>query len=271
MPELPEVETTRQGITPHIHHRKITHIIIRNRQLRWFVTRRLEAVLTGQVIQSVGRRGKYLLFQTRAGTMILHLGMSGSLRIVDEHMAINKHDHADFRLNHGKILRFHDPRRFGSIHWTTRSAAQHRLIASLGPEPLDQKFNGQHLYRQSRTRSATVKDFIMNSRIVAGIGNIYASESLHVAGIHPKRAANKVSRARYDKLCAAIRQVLLAAINSGGSTLNDFIKPDGHPGYFQHHFSVYGKTGTPCENCQTRIRQITQGQRSTFYCPHCQT
>lgn len=271
MPELPEVETTRQGIAPHIQGKKINRVIIRNRRLRWPVTPRLEGFLTGQTIHAIHRRAKYLLFETARGTMILHLGMSGSLRIVGKGDAIKKHDHAEWQFNHGKILRFNDPRRFGSIHWTSCPASRHKLLAPLGPEPLEDAFDGEYLFRQSRARKIAIKNFIMNSHVVVGVGNIYASESLYLAGIHPKRAAHRISKQRYEKLACDIKQVLNAAIESGGSTLNDFIKPDGEPGYFQHHFRVYGKAGEPCESCGGPIRQITLGQRSTFFCPNCQS
>ncbi len=270
MPELPEVETTRRGIQPHVHQQKVTQVIIHNRKLRWPVTRTLESNLTGQTISKLNRRAKYLLFETNRGSMILHLGMSGSLRIVDIQDEVKKHDHAEFHFDNGKILRFNDPRRFGSIHWTTRAVDKHKLLEPLGPEPLEDGFDSNYLFQQSRNRKVAIKNFIMNSHIVVGVGNIYASESLYLAGIHPKRAANKVSKARYEKLATTIKQVLAAAIESGGSTLNDFIKPDGQPGYFQHHFSVYGKTGEPCENCGQPIKQITLGQRSTFFCSSCQ-
>lgn len=270
MPELPEVETTRRGIKPHVSDQTITNVTVRNRRLRWPIIAGLEQLLSGQVINRVNRRAKYLLFETDTGTMILHLGMSGSLRVVKSDDELKKHDHVEIEFANGTLLRFNDPRRFGSIHWTESPVDEHELISQLGPEPLDEEFSVDYLYEKSRGRKVAVKTFIMNSHIVVGVGNIYASESLYLAGINPKRAAANISRARYEKLVPAVKQVLQAAIESGGSTLNDFVKPDGQPGYFQHHFSVYGKTGQPCEKCTAPIRQVTLGQRSTFYCPACQ-
>jgi len=270
MPELPEVETTRRGISPHCQQQTISDIIIRNHRLRWPVASSLPGKLRTQRIQEVRRRAKYLLFITDTGTLILHLGMSGSLRICNKNEPVNKHDHVDIVLSSNKVIRFNDPRRFGSLHWTRQAVAKHKLIHELGPEPLGEQFNAQYLYRISRRRKVAIKNLIMDSHVVVGVGNIYASESLYLAGIHPARAASRISLQRYEKLVTAIREVLQAAIESGGSTLNDFAQPDGQPGYFQHHFRVYGKAGQPCEHCQQTISQITQGQRSTFFCKSCQ-
>lgn len=270
MPELPEVETTRRGIEPHISGQQVIRVLVRNRWLRWPVPATLEKTLTGVTIEGVGRRAKYLLFQTGRGTMIVHLGMSGSLRIAEAGDKTSKHDHIELGFANGKLLRLNDPRRFGSIHWTTSPGDRHRLLRSLGPEPLSEALSADYLYHRSRNRKVAIKNFIMNSHVVAGIGNIYACESLFVAGIHPKRGAGHISKLRYGRLLTAIRQVLRSAIESGGSTLNDFIKPDGRPGYFQHHFSVYGKTGQPCGKCGSPIKHIASGQRSTFYCGKCQ-
>ncbi len=269
MPELPEVETTRRGIAPYISGQRVSRVIVRNPNLRWPVSKRLEKELTGQIIHSVRRRAKYLLLDTDAGTAILHLGMSGSLRIIAPAEPPRKHDHVDIVFG-DKALRFTDPRRFGSLHWTRRPAMQHRLIKPLGYEPLGEAFNGDYLYLRSRNRTVAVKQFIMNSHIVVGIGNIYASEALYMAGIHPKRAAGKVSRNKYRLLAEVIQEVLNDAIDQGGTTLRDFVNGDGKPGYFGQHLNVYGKAGEPCISCRRPIREIRQGQRSTFYCPKCQ-
>lgn len=270
MPELPEVEITRLGILPYIEGKQIRHITIRERRLRWPIPKTLNTTLKGQTINAVLRRGKYLLFKTDIGTLILHLGMSGSLRICTSKDPVGRHDHLDICLDNNKCLRLNDPRRFGCVLWTRQAADKHRLLKYLGPEPFGDQFNAGYLYQLSGKRRLAVKNFIMNSRVVVGVGNIYASEALFLAAINPKRAAGKISMARYERLVTAIKDVLTAALNSGGSTLKDFIAPDGQPGYFQHHFRVYGKTGLACENCNNAIRKITLGQRSTFYCPSCQ-
>ena len=269
MPELPEVETTRRGIAPHISGQRVSRVIVRNPKLRWPVSTRLEKELTGHIIRSVRRRAKYLLLHTDAGTVILHLGMSGSLRIIAASEPARKHDHVDIVFGES-ALRLTDPRRFGSLHWTRRPAMQHRLIKPLGCEPLDEEFNGDYLYLRSRKRKVAVKQFIMNSHIVVGIGNIYASEALYMAGIHPKRAAGNISRNKYRLLAEVIQEVLTDAIEQGGTTLRDFVNGDGKPGYFSQHLNVYGKAGKPCISCRVPIREIRQGQRSTFYCPNCQ-
>jgi formamidopyrimidine-DNA glycosylase len=270
MPELPEVETTCRGIAPHITGQPVTHVIVRNRDLRWPVTARLEQAVTGQVIRHVSRRAKYLLLGTDTGTLILHLGMSGSLRVVNAVLPAEKHDHVDLVFRHIKALRFTDPRRFGSLHWTTRDPLQHRLLRDLGVEPLGDEFTGAYLYAHSRGRSVAIKHFIMDSHIVVGIGNIYASEALFMAGISPKRAAGRIGPEKYALLAEVIREVLTDSITAGGTTLRDFVNGDGKPGYFRQHLNVYGKTGEPCISCQVPIREIRQGQRSTFYCPKCQ-
>jgi formamidopyrimidine-DNA glycosylase len=270
MPELPEVETTRRGIAPHIEGKKVSDVIVRHHQLRWPVPRGLKAKLAGHTISSVSRRAKYLLLAFDHGTLILHLGMSGSLRIIDAAAAAQKHDHVDIMLNEGHALRLTDPRRFGAVLWTRDDPERHELIAHLGPEPLSEAFNGDYLYRRSRGRSSSIKQFIMDGKVVVGVGNIYASESLFLAGIHPKRSAGKVGRERMEKLAAAIKQVLAAAIAQGGTTLRDFVGGDGKPGYFAQQLNVYGREGEPCPNCGTAIKQITQGQRSSYYCPGCQ-
>jgi formamidopyrimidine-DNA glycosylase len=269
MPELPEVETTCRGIAPHITGKRVSRVIVRNPNLRWPVSRRLGKELTGQTINSVSRRAKYLLLHTAAGTVILHLGMSGSLRLVETAAPVSKHDHVDIVFNR-LVLRLTDPRRFGSLHWTRRPPEQHWLISTLGYEPLGDDFTGDYLYRCSRDRKVAIKQFIMNSHIVVGIGNIYASEALYMAGIHPQRAAGKVSRKKYQLLAEVIREVLNDSIAQGGTSLRDFVNGHGQPGYFKLHLNVYGKSGEPCTSCGGAIREIRQGQRSTFYCPSCQ-
>lgn len=269
MPELPEVETTRRGIEPWLQGRTVMAIHIRQPQLRWRIPDDI-TVLTGQSVQQLTRRGKYILLHTPAGTALIHLGMSGSLRIVDADLEPRKHDHFDIVLDSGKALRYHDPRRFGALLWTQDDPLQHALLCNLGPEPLEDGFDGSYLFQQSRTRKISVKEFIMNSHIVVGVGNIYANEALFLAGIDPRRAAGRVARERYLKLADSIRQVLAYAIERGGTTLRDFVREDGAPGYFQLELKVYGQTDKPCPVCQTPVRQVTQGQRSTWFCPHCQ-
>ncbi|TNG00998.1 MAG: bifunctional DNA-formamidopyrimidine glycosylase/DNA-(apurinic or apyrimidinic site) lyase [Gammaproteobacteria bacterium] len=270
MPELPEVETTRLGIIDHIKGQTVKQVIVRDRRLRWPISDLIGRSLPGQVILDIRRRGKYLLIDTAAGTLIVHLGMSGNLHIVADNEPAKAHDHVDLLFSQGQCLRYNDPRRFGSMHWTEQPAEKHPLLSSLGPEPLSDAFQADYLYQQSRQRKTTVKNFIMDSHVVVGVGNIYASESLFLAGIHPLRPAGRISRHRYSVLVDAIRQVLLHALASGGSTLRDFIQPDGKPGYFQHHFHVYDKTGEPCEKCGKPIKRKKVGQRSTYYCGHCQ-
>ncbi len=270
MPELPEVETTCRGIRPHVTGKTVARVVVRNRKLRWPVPQRLGSELGGQVIESVGRRAKYLLLATGNGTLLLHLGMSGSLRIVAAATPPGKHDHVDIVFTDGSALRLTDPRRFGSLHWTRRAPERHRLLRDLGPEPLDGQFTGGYLHRLSRGRRVAIKPFIMNSRIVVGIGNIYACEALYRAGIHPKRAAGRISHRKYDLLVEVIREVLNDSIDQGGTTLRNFVNGHGEPGYFRLHLNVYGKTGEPCISCRAPIREVRQGQRSTFYCPVCQ-
>ena len=270
MPELPEVETTRRGIEPHMLAQTITAVKVRNRQLRWPVPVALDRKLRGEKIEKVGRRGKYILLQTARGTTLIHLGMSGSLRIVDAGMSPGKHDHLDLVMTNGKCLRLRDPRRFGSVLWAGKEPMQHKLLKELGPEPLGDDFNTAYLFSKSRKRSQAVKTFIMDSHIVVGVGNIYASESLYRCGIHPRRAAGKIAAQRYEKLTAAIKQVLGDAIGSGGTTLRDFVNGEGEPGYFAQKLNVYGRVDQPCYACQQAVRQITLGQRSTFFCPGCQ-
>ena len=270
MPELPEVETTRVGITPHIIGSPINEVVIRNRNLRWPVTSGLAKKLQGHKIHSVTRRGKYLLLALDTGTVIIHLGMSGSLRIVETGTPADKHDHVDILFANGQCLRYHDPRRFGCILWTKDEPLQHKLIVSMGPEPLTDDFSAQHLFELSRNKKAAIKTFIMDSKVVVGVGNIYASEALFRAGIHPKRAAGKVSKARYEQLTRDIVEVLSEAISQGGTTLKDFVGGDGKPGYFQQTLAVYGREGEACVKCGAAVKCIVLGQRSTYFCSQCQ-
>ncbi len=270
MPELPEVETTRRGIAPHLAGQPVRRVIVRERRLRWPVSAALPRELAGQVVQSVERRAKYLLFGTDAGSAIVHLGMSGSLCIVPADAEPRLHDHVDIDFGSGQRLRFNDPRRFGCMLWTRGNPLAHKLLRNLGPEPLGSEFDGAYLHRRARGRKVAIKNFIMNGQVVVGVGNIYASEALFLSGIHPARAASRVSRQRMDLLAASIREVLSAAIREGGTTLRDFIGSDGSPGYFQQELKVYGRAGEPCHNCGRAVASKVLGQRSTFYCPACQ-
>ena len=270
MPELPEVETSRRGIEPWIAGKTIARVVVRDRRLRWPVARGIETRMRARTIDSVGRRAKYLLINTDDGTAILHLGMTGSVFIVDRGTPAGVHDHFDIELDSGKMLRFRDPRRFGSFFWR-KDPLTHPLLANLGPEPLGHAFDGDYLWRKSRGRKVSVKQFIMNARVVVGVGNIYASESLFLAGINPKRAAGRIARHRYDALANSIRDVLGRAIKAGGTTLRDFYGGDGEPGYFRQQLEVYDREGEHCRTCNTIINAIVQGQRTTYYCKRCQT
>jgi len=270
MPELPEVETTCRGIAPHIEGQIIKQVIIRQPKLRWPVPETLNQCLVGLSIQSVSRRAKYLLFSTAYGTMLLHLGMSGSLRIMQTDQMAGKHDHIDFVFNDGTVLRFNDPRRFGAVLWTTEPPSEHQLLKDLGPEPLLSDFSGELLYSLSKNRKIAVKSFIMDSHIVVGVGNIYANEALFMAGIQPTRQAGKVSLARYQKLAECIRVVLQQAIQQGGTTLRDFVNEAGKPGYFQQQLRVYGRSGLPCAGCNQPLTEIRIANRSTVFCGSCQ-
>ncbi len=269
MPELPEVETTRRGIAPWIEGHRVAEVIIRQRRLRYPVPRGLEARLKGKRLQRVRRRAKYLLLEFEHGTAIIHLGMSGSLRILDQRLDANKHDHFDIRFDNGKILRYRDPRRFGALLWCD-AGKQHKLLGALGPEPLSDTFDGERLFTLSRKRKSALKTFIMDNHVVVGVGNIYASEALFLAGLRPGRAAGGISRQQCAKLAAAIKQVLTTAIEAGGTTLRDFTSADGAPGYFALQLNVYGRAGEACPVCGTLIKQKVIGQRNSYYCPHCQ-
>ena len=270
MPELPEVETSRRGIEPWLVDQTIVGVQIRERRLRWPISRDIDDRLPGQTVTSVGRRAKYLLINTTGGTAILHLGMSGSVFIIDRDTPAGIHDHIDIDLESGHALRLRDPRRFGSLHWSD-DVANHWLLKNLGPEPLGDDFDGRNLWHASRGRRVAVKQFIMNANIVVGVGNIYASESLFRAGIHPKRAAGRISLLRYERLAVAIREVLQESIRAGGTTLRDFYGGDGEAGYFAQELQVYDRKDEPCLRCDRPVTAIVQGQRATYYCNRCQT
>ncbi|MBK1691324.1 bifunctional DNA-formamidopyrimidine glycosylase/DNA-(apurinic or apyrimidinic site) lyase [Ectothiorhodospira mobilis] len=270
MPELPEVETTRRGLVPHLVGHRFTDIRVREPRLRWPVPPDLAQHLTGRPVQALTRRGKYLLIHAPPGIALLHLGMSGSLRLVAQDTPAGPHDHVDLGLDSGRVLRLHDPRRFGSLHWFEAAGPPHPLLARLGPEPLEPGFDGAYLHRISRGRRSSIKALIMNAQVVAGIGNIYATEALFLAGIRPRRAAGRITRAQAERLVAALRQVLEEALEQGGTTLRDFLREDGRPGYFAQSLRAYGRAGLPCPVCHTPIRRISQQGRSSYYCPRCQ-
>ena len=270
MPELPEVEITRRGIESELVGNAITSVTVRNPALRWPVSPELRQMATGQRVCHVSRRGKYLLIGVQTGTILVHLGMSGSLRLLSNAPPASKHDHVDFLFTNDTLLRLRDPRRFGAVLWTSEEPLAHPLLNRLGPEPLGAEFDADWLYARSRGRRVSIKPFIMDGRTVVGVGNIYASEALFHAGIHPARAAGRVSRKRYAVLVGEIRNVLRRAIEQGGTTLRDFTDSDGEPGYFARHLSVYGRLEQPCERCSEPISQRKLGQRSTFYCKICQ-
>ncbi|HEX3603872.1 MAG TPA: bifunctional DNA-formamidopyrimidine glycosylase/DNA-(apurinic or apyrimidinic site) lyase [Steroidobacteraceae bacterium] len=270
MPELPEVETTRRGIRPALIGRRILDMVVRDRRLRWPVAAKLEAAIRGQVVEGVERRAKYLIIRLGSGSLIVHLGMSGSLRLVGAKTAPKPHDHWDLVLDSGRVLRFHDPRRFGSLHWTQGDPEQHPLLAKLAPEPLSAAFDAEYLFRITRRRAVAIKQLIMNSQLVVGVGNIYASEALFRAGISPRRAARRLTKAEALKLSRAIKAVLKEAIRIGGTTLRDYVNADGEPGYFSQKLFVYERAGDRCRVCKSPVKQFTQGQRSTYWCSTCQ-
>ncbi len=270
MPELPEVETTLRGIEPHLKGRTIIEIIIRDHRLRWPVPDSLKNEAVDQTIKSVKRRGKYLLIETATGTVILHLGMSGNLRILPASSPPKKHDHIDLVLSNKQCLRFHDPRRFGACLWTRDDPLEHKLLNNLGPEPWDDEFNALMLHKRSRQRKIAIKNIIMDSKVVVGVGNIYASEALFLCEINPNIAAGKISLKRFEALLTAIQKILDQAIKQGGTTLRDFTNSSGEPGYFKQELAVYGREGEPCIKCQELIIKKVIGQRSSFYCKKCQ-
>ncbi|MCH2036600.1 MAG: bifunctional DNA-formamidopyrimidine glycosylase/DNA-(apurinic or apyrimidinic site) lyase [Puniceicoccaceae bacterium] len=269
MPELPEVETTRRGIAPHALNRRISSVIVRQSQLRWHVPQSIQQAV-GKKIIGIKRRAKYLLIQTDAGTIVIHLGMSGNLTIQIKSAPIMKHDHIDIVLDDNNCIRFNDPRRFGACLWQASEDPPLSLFKKLGPEPLSSDFDGPRLYRLSRDRTLAVKNFIMNNSIVVGVGNIYANEALFSAGIDPRRAAGRISLVRYNRLAEAIRTVLSRAIEHGGTTLRDFVGANGQAGYFRIQLNVYGKEGKDCIKCDGRIQSIFIGQRNSFFCSECQ-
>ena len=269
MPELPEVETTRRGIAPHLEGQRISRVIVRDRRLRWPIPDDLDIVVSGQLIESVERRAKYLLIKLETGSLISHLGMSGNLRMVPCGTPAAKHEHVDIELESGMALRYTDPRRFGALLWSN-TPHEHVLLGKLGPEPLTETFAGERLYEMSRGRSMAVKPFIMDNEVVVGVGNIYATEALFAAGIDPRREAGTISKARYIKLAIEIKRILAHAIERGGTTLRDFIGGDGKPGYFQQELFAYGRGGEFCKVCGSTLREIKLGQRASVYCPRCQ-
>ncbi|MGI4839744.1 MAG: bifunctional DNA-formamidopyrimidine glycosylase/DNA-(apurinic or apyrimidinic site) lyase [Janthinobacterium lividum] len=269
MPELPEVETTRRGITPHLQGQRVSQVIVRDRRLRWPIPEDLDVRLSGQRIVGVDRRAKYLLINAEEGTLISHLGMSGNLRLVDAGLAPLKHEHVDIVLESGLALRYTDPRRFGAMLWS-HDPHNHELLRRLGPEPLTDLFDGDRLFSLSRNKTMAVKPFIMDNAVVVGVGNIYATEALFAAGIDPRREAGGVSRARYLKLAVEIKRILAHAIERGGTTLRDFIGGDGQPGYFQQELFAYGRGGELCKVCGTTLREVKLGQRASVFCPRCQ-
>ncbi len=270
MPELPEVETTRRGLLPHLVGRRIRDVVVRNANLRWPVPRDLARRLNGEQVVAIRRRGKYLLFDCGKGHLLVHLGMSGRLTIVPERLPARAHDHVDVRFEGGSALRLTDPRRFGAMLWLRGRPEEHALLAGLGLEPFGDEFGGEAMHALARGRRTAVKHFLMNARIVTGVGNIYANEALFRAGIHPLRPAGRISAERWRVLAAAIRETLARALEAGGTTLRDFASVRGDPGHFQHEFMVYGREGEACPKCGTAVRAMRQGRRSTFYCPSCQ-
>lgn len=270
MPELPEVETTMRGIKPHLVRQKVVDVVVRHPRLRWPIPTNLRAKMQGQILRRIRRRSKYLLFEFDHGTLILHLGMSGRLRILSSSVAPQKHDHVDILFANGKYLRFTDPRRFGALLWTDHPPETHPLLSDIGTEPLTMAFNGDYLCEKARGKKIPVKSFLMDSKIVAGVGNIYATEALFYARIRPQSPAGKISEVQYQKLAAAVKSVLKKAISKGGTTLKDFTRSDGKPGYFYLELKAYGQGGKPCPRCKTIMKSVRIGQRSTVYCPICQ-
>jgi formamidopyrimidine-DNA glycosylase len=270
MPELPEVETPRRGISPTLLGQRVLNLVVRERRLRWPIARKLDTLLRGAIVRGVERRAKYILLRFDAGSAILHLGMSGSLRVLKAGTPPLAHDHWDLVIDNGLLLRFHDPRRFGSLLWTGANPLRHPLLKNLAPEPLDGVFDAEYLFRATRRRRVAIKLLIMNSSLVVGVGNIYASEALFRARLRPTRAAGRLTRAQAAALVQSIKDVLGEAIAIGGTTLRDYVNADGIPGYFSRQLFVYERGGEECRICKTPIRQILQGQRSTYYCPHCQ-
>ena len=270
MPELPEVETVMCGLKPHLEGAVVQEVVLRHHQLRWPIPLNLKNCIHHQQVRSLTRRGKYLLMQFDSGTLIMHLGMSGSLRIVTNTTPLGRHDHVDIIFSPQKILRYTDPRRFGALLWTEDDPGQHALLKSLGVEPLSPDFTHQYLKMRSMNRKIAIKPFIMDSHVVVGVGNIYAAESLFLAGIHPATPAGLLTSVQCERLVASIQQTLHSAIRQGGTTLKDFVNIEGKPGYFAQQLSVYGREGLPCVACQTILKGLKFGQRNTVFCEHCQ-
>lgn len=268
MPELPEVETTLRGVEPYLKAAEVASATVRNGSLRWPVSSQVYQ-LKDQTVEGLTRRGKYILCHFSTGSLIIHLGMSGSLRVVDEDMLVQKHDHVDLNLASGKIIRFNDPRRFGCFLWA-EDWQEHELIASMGVEPLTDEFDGEYLYSKAKGRKTPIKHYIMDGKLVVGVGNIYANEALFLSGIHPKRMAGNISQARMNVLAGNIKKVLAAAIEQGGTTLRDFVNTDGKPGYFKQSLYVYGRGGEACKTCGETLKEIRQSNRATVFCSECQ-
>ena len=269
MPELPEVETTRKGLEPLITNQKILAVHLYKKKLRWEIPPHLKETLENQTIKKISRRAKYLLIHFDNGKLVIHLGMSGSISVVNSYVPLKKHEHFELALDNGTSFRFHDPRRFGSILWQKPNEIL-SLLKNLGPEPLSYEFDNDSLFSSANGKSKNIKSFIMDSNVVVGVGNIYASESLFLSGISPKREAGKTSKKRFKVLTSSIKNVLTDAINNGGTTLNDFSNVDGNPGYFSQVLNVYGRENMPCMRCNGKIKRIIQNQRATYYCPRCQ-
>lgn len=269
MPELPEVEVCRLGILPHLKNHTVKDVIIRNARLRWPISEDVKTVI-GQKVENIERRSKYLLLKFSTGTLLIHLGMSGTIRIIACDVEVTKHDHFDLVLSTGKVLRLNDPRRFGAVLWFEDHIDQQGLLTKLGPEPLSDEFSAGYLFSKAKNRKVPIKTFLMNNHIVVGVGNIYANEALFKAGIHPATLAGKISAKKYDQLTFIIKEVLSAAIKQGGTTLKDFTQVDGKPGYFAQALMVYGRAGEPCVTCSTTLEEIRQAGRSSVFCPHCQ-
>lgn len=274
MPELPEVETTRRGIAPACNNAIIKSVTLRVPKLRWEIEPQLPQLLADQKILGLARRGKYLLIQTTPGTILIHLGMSGTLRVLPANTPVKKHDHVDILLTSGQVLRLNDTRRFGAVLWhpsTAGDIAQHKLLAKLAPEPFDDAFNGDYFYKKTRNRQVAIKTVVMNSAVVVGAGNIYANESLFLSGIHPQTPAKNLTKTQCNTLVNNIKEVLAKAVQQGGTTLKDFMSPDGKPGYFVQELNVYGRDGEACPVCDTKIEKVIISQRASFYCPQCQS
>jgi formamidopyrimidine-DNA glycosylase len=271
VPELPEVETVKRGIAPHLLTRRFEKAIVRDHRLRWPVDPNLDDLLRGKEVRSVERRAKYVLLRLDTGYLVIHLGMSGRLYFVSANTPVAKHDHLDFLLSDGQVLRYTDPRRFGAVIWIAGDdVSSHKLFASLGPEPLTPEFDAAYLFKRSRKRKVPIKSFLMDAHVVVGVGNIYANEALFMAGISPLREAGSISLARYTRLVAAVKQVLEYAITQGGTTLKDFVGGDGKPGYFKQELQVYGRGGEPCSACERVLQEIRLAQRTTVFCKACQ-